>query len=152
MHVTICIENKTNLTKNQGKWLTFLLPDPLVWSPSGPVLEDGVDPVWRVQSKTSELDCPQPSQRPLLKSQLTKIKKNNTRHITLLTLFLIYQFQNLYRWMRRRLIFESVSRDLGGGEGLIFEEGGAYLEGYLLLGLGVGPGGLIFGILQYCIE
>ena len=49
--------------------MAFFLPDPLVWSKSGPVFEDQVDPVQCAQSKTSKQDCRQPLQSPVSKSQ-----------------------------------------------------------------------------------
>jgi len=61
-------EIKANQPKNIEKE-AFFLPDPLVWSKSGPVSEDHVDPVQRVQSKTSKQDCRQPLQSPASKSQ-----------------------------------------------------------------------------------
>ena len=43
------------------KWSTLIsLPFPLVWSPEGPVPEDSVAPLCRVQSNLSFLSCWKP--------------------------------------------------------------------------------------------
>ena len=69
------------------------LPDPLVWSLSGPVSKDHVDPVRRVQSKTSEQDCRQPLQSPMSKSQDKLVGAEN---VTRGQLFLFPLSNNLF--------------------------------------------------------
>ena len=50
--------NVTTLTVLLKKAINYIsiLPDPVVWSAEGPVLEDGVWPDVRVQSKSSDAD------------------------------------------------------------------------------------------------
>jgi len=79
-------ENKANQPNSILK-KTFFLPDPLVWSKFGPVSEDHVDPVQRVQSKSSKQDCCQPLQSPVSKSQDVLV---GARNVTKGQLFLIF--------------------------------------------------------------
>ena len=79
-------ENKANQLDNILK-KAFSLPDPLVWSKSGPVFEGHTDPVQRVQSKSSKQDCRQPLQSPVSKSQDVLVGAGN---VTKGQLFLIF--------------------------------------------------------------